>query len=129
MVRNFPTHGQQSAAQAANCLSTLTLPFKLLDSSALWTDGPEVEHGAHFLILHYPPTRTRGVAAVAAAAHALHACGVRLQVDVEAQRHHVVEPQLQHVTARRLVLPAGRRLRQWLQCDVQPYPCFRACSC
>jgi hypothetical protein len=56
MVRNFPTHGQPSAAQGSptNCLSTLTLPFKLFDSSALQSDGPEVEHGAHFLILHYP---------------------------------------------------------------------------
>ena len=32
----------------------MTLPFKLFDSSALQSDGPEVEHGAHFLILHYP---------------------------------------------------------------------------
>jgi hypothetical protein len=57
MVRNFPTHGQQSAAQGSptNCLSTLTLPFKLFDPSALKSDGPEVEHGAHFLILYYPP--------------------------------------------------------------------------
>jgi hypothetical protein len=33
----FFTHGQQSAAQGSptNCLSTLTLPFKLFDSSAL----------------------------------------------------------------------------------------------
>jgi hypothetical protein len=44
-VRNFPTHGQLSAAQGSptNCLSTLTLPFKLFDSSALYSDGPEVE--------------------------------------------------------------------------------------
>ena len=56
MVRNFPTHGQQSAAQGSptNCLPTLTLASKLFDSSALKSDGPEVEHGAHFLILHYP---------------------------------------------------------------------------
>jgi hypothetical protein len=30
MVRNFPTHGQLSAAQGSpNCLSTLTLPFNM----------------------------------------------------------------------------------------------------
>jgi hypothetical protein len=37
MVRNFPTHGQLSAAQGSpNCLS-LTLPFNItfFDSSAL----------------------------------------------------------------------------------------------
>ena len=35
-VRNFPTHGQLSAAQGSptNCLSTLTSPFKWFDSSA-----------------------------------------------------------------------------------------------
>jgi hypothetical protein len=56
-VRSFSTHGQQSAAKA----SSTTVPrcdirliqylFGLLGS---WF-GPEVEHGAHFLILYYPP--------------------------------------------------------------------------
>jgi hypothetical protein len=51
MVRNFPTHGQPSAAQGSptNCLN-----FDFAFLNCLQSDGPEVEHGAHFLILHYP---------------------------------------------------------------------------
>jgi hypothetical protein len=54
-VRNFPTHGQPSAAQGSpTTVSTLTLPFKLLTPRLCsLIDGPEVEHGAHFLILYY----------------------------------------------------------------------------
>jgi hypothetical protein len=54
-VRNFPTHGQLSAAQG-NLTSCLNFDFAILnlfEPSAPWSDGPEVEHGAHFLILYY----------------------------------------------------------------------------
>jgi hypothetical protein len=33
-------------------------PYPLVTPQRI--DGPEVEHGAHFLILHYPPTNRRG---------------------------------------------------------------------
>jgi hypothetical protein len=54
-VRNFPTHGQLSAAQGSltSCLNFDFAILNLFDSYYL-IDGPEVEHGAHFLILYYP---------------------------------------------------------------------------
>jgi hypothetical protein len=55
-VRNFPTHGQLSAAQG-NLTSCLNFDFAILnlfEPSAPYSDGPEVEQGAHFLILYYP---------------------------------------------------------------------------
>jgi hypothetical protein len=55
-VRNFPTHGQLSAAQGSptSCLNSDFAILNLFAPSAPWSDGPEVEHGAHFLILYYP---------------------------------------------------------------------------
>jgi hypothetical protein len=56
MVRNFPTHGQPSAAQGSltSCLNFDCAILNLFEPSAPWSDGPEVEHWAHFLILYYP---------------------------------------------------------------------------
>jgi hypothetical protein len=56
MVRNFPTHGQPSAAQGSltSCLNFDFAILNLFEPSAPWSDGPEVEHWAHFLILYYP---------------------------------------------------------------------------
>jgi hypothetical protein len=55
-VRNFPTHGQPSAAQG-NLTSCLNFDFAILNCLTprlcSLIDGPEVEHGAHFLILYY----------------------------------------------------------------------------
>ena len=62
MVRNFPTHGQLPAAQGSltSCLNFDFAILNLFEPSAPWSDGPEVEHGAHFLILYYP-LREEGV--------------------------------------------------------------------
>ena len=64
-VRNFPTHGQLSAAQG-NLTAVFNFDFaiqnclthRLCTSSLI--DGPEVEHGAHFLILYDPSTAAEG---------------------------------------------------------------------
>ena len=60
-VRNFPTHGQPSAAQGSltSCLNFDFAILNLFEPSAPWSDGPEVEHWAHFLILYYPLTVAR----------------------------------------------------------------------
>ena len=57
MVRNFPTHGQLPAAQGSltSCLNFDFAILNLFEPSAPWSDGPEVEHWAHFLILYYHP--------------------------------------------------------------------------
>jgi hypothetical protein len=56
MVRNFPTHGQLSAAQGSptNCLNFDFAILNLTPRLCSLIDGPEVEHGAHFLILYFP---------------------------------------------------------------------------
>jgi hypothetical protein len=56
-VRNFPTHGKLSAAQSpTSCLNFDFAILNLFDPRLCsLIDGPEVEHGAHFLILYYPP--------------------------------------------------------------------------
>jgi hypothetical protein len=60
-VRNFPTHGQLSAAQGS-LTSCLNLDFAILNvltpRLCSLIDGPDVEHGAHFLIVYYPPFQT-----------------------------------------------------------------------
>jgi hypothetical protein len=50
------THGQLSAAQGSltSCLNFDFAILNLFEPSAPLSDGPEVEHGAHFLILYYP---------------------------------------------------------------------------
>jgi hypothetical protein len=62
-VRSFSTHGQQSAAKGSSTTvsrSDLRL-IEHFDSSALWSDGPEVALIVYFPILYiiYNPSRFR----------------------------------------------------------------------
>jgi hypothetical protein len=58
MVTRFVTSpkGQLSAAQGSptSCLNFDFAILNLFEPSAPWSDGPEVEHGAHFPILYKP---------------------------------------------------------------------------
>jgi hypothetical protein len=44
----------RSPRKPNHCLSWHPFNITFFDPSALWSDDPEVEHGAHFLILYYP---------------------------------------------------------------------------
>jgi hypothetical protein len=49
---NYPT--------STSCLNFDFAILNLFEPSAPWSDGPEVEHGAHFLILYYPTSTITG---------------------------------------------------------------------
>ena len=53
----YPLPRPQPSAAQGNLTSCLNFDFAILnlfEPSAPWSDGPEVEHGAHFLILYNP---------------------------------------------------------------------------
>jgi hypothetical protein len=56
-VQAYPSTRSAAQGSLTSCLNFDFAILNLFEPSAPMSDGPEVEHGAHFLILYYPSTR------------------------------------------------------------------------
>jgi hypothetical protein len=96
-VTSPPTDNCPQPKEALPAVSTSTLPYYICLTPRLRNliDGPEVEHGAHFLILYYPATPHAAVCSTTHG-HGLYSCPFVLAVMLRGAGGRWVRAQFDH---------------------------------